>query len=134
MPTNRFRFEGMVIGSVLDVPFSSGVISAQSQDSNAFNTDDVEMLKQVAEVFSVGLTRVKDLEQIEARVEELKRFEERSASTNSTTSAQKSKCIQSPGCGQKSTVQRFRVKNRGQHQMSGLSGFPAQLGYRQCSE
>jgi PAS domain S-box-containing protein len=35
------------------------------------------MLKQVAEVFSVGLSRVRDLETIEKRVEELKHFEER---------------------------------------------------------
>ena len=71
------KFDGARIGSMLDVPFSSGVISAHSRDPNAFNNDDVEMLKQVAEVFSVGLTRVKDLETIDKRVEELDRFEER---------------------------------------------------------
>lgn len=71
------QFEDTRIESIVDVPFSSGVISTLSQVSKAFDTNDVEMLKQVAEVFSVGMRRVQDLEKIEARVEELVRFEKR---------------------------------------------------------
>jgi two-component system cell cycle sensor histidine kinase/response regulator CckA len=71
------KFDGMKIVSMLDVPFSSGVISAQSSEAHAFDHDVVEMLKQVAEVFSVGLSRVRDLETIEKRVAELDLFAER---------------------------------------------------------
>lgn len=71
------KFKGMGIGSMLDAPFSTGVISAHSEEEHAFSSEVVEALRKVAEVFSVGLSRVRDLETIEQRVEELRRFEER---------------------------------------------------------
>jgi signal transduction histidine kinase len=60
----RDRFAGLPIRAHLDVPFSRGVISALSIHPDAFTETDVAILRQVAEIYSVGISRVEDLERI----------------------------------------------------------------------
>jgi len=60
----RDRFGGLPLRSHLDVPFSRGVISAQSIHPNAFSETDMATLRQVAEIYSVGISRVEDLERV----------------------------------------------------------------------
>ncbi|MBT5828581.1 MAG: hypothetical protein HOH77_00190, partial [Candidatus Latescibacteria bacterium] len=67
----RSRFDDMPILSFVDVPFSSGVISAHSITLNAFNEKQLEMLRQVAEIFSVGMARMSDLQSLEDQNQEL---------------------------------------------------------------
>jgi PAS domain S-box-containing protein len=71
------KFGGLPIRSHLDVPFSKGIISAQSVRPRAFSGSDVEALKQVAEIFSVGFSRMEDLERVEASRKALQESEEK---------------------------------------------------------
>jgi len=60
------KFGGLQVRSHANVPFSRGVISAHSVHPRAFSGSDMEVLKQVAEIFSVGFSRMEDLERVEA--------------------------------------------------------------------
>jgi len=71
----RSKFNNLPLRSFFDVPFSRGVISAHSIRPNAFSDSDEEVLKQVAEIYSVGFARLDDLEKIEDRNRELIRLE-----------------------------------------------------------
>lgn len=63
----RQKFDGLPIRTLLDVPFSRGIISTHSLRPNAFSDQDSDVLRQVAEIFSVGLSRLDDLERLDAR-------------------------------------------------------------------
>ena len=69
------KFGSLPIRCLLNMPFSQGVISAHSTRPNAFSESDIEILKQVAEIFSVGISRLEDLEQLEERSRDLIRLE-----------------------------------------------------------
>ena len=69
------KFGGLPIRSYINVPFSLGVISAHSTYSNAFSDLDELALKQAGEIFSVGISRVVDLERVEAQTQALRESE-----------------------------------------------------------
>lgn len=78
----REKFGGLPVRSCLDVPFARGVISALSVHPDAFSEADVAVLRQMAEIYSVGIARVEDLERVEASqraLEESRRFIQRVA-------------------------------------------------------
>ena len=68
----RSKFGGTPIRSFIDVPYSRGVISAHSIHPTAFSEFDVESLKRVAEIFSVGALRMEDMERLAVRNKELR--------------------------------------------------------------
>jgi signal transduction histidine kinase/DNA-binding response OmpR family regulator/ligand-binding sensor domain-containing protein/PAS domain-containing protein len=78
----RERFGGIPILSFVDVPFSSGVISAHSEMINAFDDTQIEILRQVAETFSVGMSRMSDLQSLEDRNLELQEAKELAEDAN----------------------------------------------------
>ena len=59
------KFEGLTISSLVNVPFSLGVISVHSFNTDAFIESDIESLKQIAEIMSLGVKRLEDLEALE---------------------------------------------------------------------
>lgn len=59
------RFGGIQIQSFIDVPFSRGVISIHSTQKNAFDESAINILEQVAEIFSLGLSRSEDIARLE---------------------------------------------------------------------
>jgi len=63
----RQKFQDLPINCFLSVPFSMGVISVHSIHKGAFSDRDVDILKQVAEIFSVGIKRLEDLEALETQ-------------------------------------------------------------------
>ena len=69
------KFGGLPLRSYIDVPFSLGIISAHSTSSNAFSDLDELALKQAGEIFSVGISRVVDLERVEAQTQALRESE-----------------------------------------------------------
>ena len=71
----RSKFNDLPLRSLLDVPFSQGVISAHSIRANAFSAANVETLKRIAEVLSVSFARLEDFEQLAVRNRELIRLE-----------------------------------------------------------
>ncbi len=58
----RRKFAGLIIASCYDVPFNLGVVSVHSTEPHAFIEVDRDELEQVADLFSVGLARLADLE------------------------------------------------------------------------
>ncbi|NQU77882.1 PAS domain-containing sensor histidine kinase, partial [Candidatus Falkowbacteria bacterium] len=56
---------GKLIRSVLDVPFSNGVIAINSTKPNAFSKHEINILKQFAKIVSLTYTRVENLLKIE---------------------------------------------------------------------
>jgi signal transduction histidine kinase/CheY-like chemotaxis protein/ligand-binding sensor domain-containing protein len=78
----RSRFEGLPLLSFVDVPFSVGVISAHSVEANAFGEKQIEVLRQVAEIFSVGLLRMNDLQSLDDQNLELQRAKEMAEDAN----------------------------------------------------
>ena len=71
----RSKFNDLPLQSFLDVPFSQGVISVHSVNANAFSDADAGDVKTIAEVLSVGFSRLEDLEELEVRNRELIRLE-----------------------------------------------------------
>jgi signal transduction histidine kinase len=65
------RFGGRSIRSLVDVPASQGVLSVHSVAPNAFSESEIETIKSVAEVFSLGVARLLDLESLEEQSREL---------------------------------------------------------------
>lgn len=65
------KFGGLDIRSCLDVPYSLGVVSVHTTEKDAYTERDEEDLKQVADIISFGLSRLADLEALEARTAEL---------------------------------------------------------------
>lgn len=71
------KFSGLVIRSCVDVSFSRGVISVHSTQPNALSEENVEVIKQIAEIFSVGISRLEDLEELEVNTRALQESEEK---------------------------------------------------------
>ena len=65
------RFEGLSIQSHVDVPFQQGIVCMHSIHPNAFSDNDISVLQKIAEMLSVGMARVEDLERLEQRTNEL---------------------------------------------------------------
>ncbi|MFT5369021.1 MAG: signal transduction histidine kinase/CheY-like chemotaxis protein [Candidatus Latescibacterota bacterium] len=72
----RTRLGGVPVVSFIDIPFSQGVISTHSIHANAFSDNDIEFLKQIAEILSLGFSRFKDLIDLERLAEELREKEQ----------------------------------------------------------
>lgn len=56
------KFAGLPIVSCYDVPFNLGVVSVHSTEPGAFSENDRDDLEHIAELFSVGLARMADLD------------------------------------------------------------------------
>ena len=78
----RARFGNIPIVSFVDVPFSTGVISAHSVAVDAFDEKQIEMLRQVAEIFSVGMSRMGDLQNLEDQNIELQEAKDTAEDAN----------------------------------------------------
>ncbi|MFT5365573.1 MAG: signal transduction histidine kinase/DNA-binding response OmpR family regulator [Candidatus Latescibacterota bacterium] len=78
----RARFEGIPVLSFVDVPFSSGVISIHSVGLDAFDEKKTEILRQIAELFSVGMARMSDLQNLEDQNQELQSAKEMAEDAN----------------------------------------------------
>jgi PAS domain-containing protein len=61
----RNNFDGLSIRSFVDTPFSLGVVSAHSIHPNAFSELEADILEQIGVIFSVGISRMEDLKQVE---------------------------------------------------------------------
>ena len=62
---------GLNMGSVVDVPFASGTLAVRSREPNAFSDEDIEVLQEMAQALSEGLSRMADLQALERRNQEL---------------------------------------------------------------
>ena len=71
----RDRFGGLPIQSMVDVPASQVVISVLSTEANVFSPSQLDTIKAIAEVCSLGVARLVDLEQLETHANELVRIE-----------------------------------------------------------
>ncbi|MCC7263990.1 MAG: response regulator [Candidatus Latescibacteria bacterium] len=58
------------IRAVVDVPYSHGTLSVNSQIPDAFAEEDLQLLEELATVLSEGFMRTGDLKQLERRVRE----------------------------------------------------------------
>ncbi len=58
---------GRGVRSILDIPFSHGLIGINSAKPNAFSEEDVESLQSIAVVLSDGFRRLEDLRGLEGR-------------------------------------------------------------------
>lgn len=67
------RFGGLPIHCNVDVPFLQGVLCMHSTHIDAFSESDIQVLQKIAEMLSVGMARVEDLEHLEQRTEELEK-------------------------------------------------------------
>lgn len=67
------RFEGLPIQSHVDMPFQQGIVCMHSTHPNAFSDNDISVLQKIAEMLSVGMARVEDLERLEQRTQELEK-------------------------------------------------------------
>jgi len=70
------KFSGHRLRSMLDVPFPRGVFSVASENLDAFSEGDVQLLEQLTQIFSLGISRVEDLERLESRNLELQKAKE----------------------------------------------------------
>ena len=65
------RFGGLAVRSFLNVPFSNGILSAQSTSPKSFSPRDERTLSDIGDLFSIALSRVSDMEKLESRNSEL---------------------------------------------------------------
>lgn len=65
------------MNSVIDVPFSQGTLAINSTEANAFKTRDIDVLMRFARVVDEGLSRLHDLRDLRAEVEERRANERR---------------------------------------------------------
>ncbi|OGG55417.1 MAG: hypothetical protein A3F84_05955 [Candidatus Handelsmanbacteria bacterium RIFCSPLOWO2_12_FULL_64_10] len=68
---------GVRIRCILDVPHASGTLAVLSARPEAFSESEVTFVEQVSEVLSVGVSRVEDLERVEASQKVLRESEGR---------------------------------------------------------
>ena len=61
------RFRGLPIQSMLDIPFSDGLFCVHSIKESAFSESDIEMVRRVTDILAVGVSRAKNLEELEQR-------------------------------------------------------------------
>lgn len=73
----REKFGGLPVRTVLDLPFSLGVVSAHSCSPDAFDAHDHHVLIQMAEVISLGIIRMEDLREAGAARDALLESERR---------------------------------------------------------
>jgi len=59
--------------AIVDVPFSHGTLAVNSTAPNAFSSENIEILQEMAQVLSQGFTRVRDLKDLELRNRNLER-------------------------------------------------------------
>jgi len=59
------------IRCIVDVPFSHGTLAASSEEPQAFSSEDIEVLQELAAALSDGFRRKDDLETLEKRNREL---------------------------------------------------------------
>ncbi len=76
------KFGGLPVRSCAEVPIPNGVISVLSVQARAFSTSDLMTIEQVAKIFSVGISRVEDLERLEVSSRDLERQTEELARSN----------------------------------------------------
>ncbi len=57
--------------SIVDVPFSHGTLAVSSRQPDVYRSEDIEMLRELAEVLSEGFRRMDDLRNLENRNQEL---------------------------------------------------------------
>ena len=67
----RSKFGGLPIRSYVNMPFSHGVLSAHSIRPDACSPGDIAFLGQIAQTISVSISRVEDLERLDALVRHL---------------------------------------------------------------
>lgn len=73
----RQKFDGLSIRSLLDLPFSLGVISVHSCTPGAFEDANPEIVIQMAEVISLGALRMSDLQRADEARRALQDSEQR---------------------------------------------------------
>lgn len=73
----RERLGDLPIRSMVDVPFSKGVLSAHSTRLGAFDASSVYMLQEIAEGISTGFVRMEDMERLERQNQSLRESEDR---------------------------------------------------------
>lgn len=83
--TIRSKFDNVQIHSLIDIPFSKGVLSVFSITPYAFPEKAEKFLSEIANILAMGLTRIDDLERIEKQIDIL---------TNQQTLIQQSHHIQ----------------------------------------
>ncbi|MBT4500703.1 MAG: PAS domain S-box protein [Gemmatimonadetes bacterium] len=71
------RRYGMRIRCMLDVPYSVGVLALMSAQAQAFTPFEVQFAEQICQILTVGVSRVEDLESVEASRLALQESEER---------------------------------------------------------
>ena len=57
----QHKFDGLAIRSFVDIPLSTGLVSFHSTKTRAFSVTDIEILTEIADIFSVGVARMQDL-------------------------------------------------------------------------
>jgi signal transduction histidine kinase len=67
----RAKFSGLHLKSLIDIPFSHGILSAHSLETNAFSEGDEVILVEVGKLIATGLQRVRDLDDIANKNAEL---------------------------------------------------------------
>ena len=64
---------GVAIRCILDIPHARGTLALLSDVVSAFSATEVLFLQRIAELVSMGITRLDDLERLEAQNEELEK-------------------------------------------------------------
>lgn len=78
--------EGLIIRSILNLPFEYGMFTIRSVDAHAFSDEEIDFLKNITMVLSVGISRVVDLEQLEAQNIELQEARDEAEAASRTKS------------------------------------------------
>lgn|GEM_PF-1046788 len=65
------------VRSMLNVPYSRGELVLRSDEPDAFSEEDIQFVEQIADMLSIAITRVEDLEQLEAQNQVLKENEKK---------------------------------------------------------
>ena len=63
--------EGLIVNCILNMPFEYGMFTLRSDKANAFDDEDLAFIQNITKVLGVGISRVQDLEQLEAQNIEL---------------------------------------------------------------
>ncbi|MGA1199865.1 MAG: PAS domain-containing protein, partial [Candidatus Latescibacterota bacterium] len=75
LPLNYLQFTyktfNIQVHSMVNVPFSQGVLVLRSEIVNAFSQQDIRFVEQIAETLSLGIARTQDLQNKEAQFQEL---------------------------------------------------------------
>lgn len=77
LPNFQAKFHGHPLHSFVNVPFSWGVISVLSKEPDAFSILDVEGVESIADILSVGVRRLEDMEALEKQYKTVQENESR---------------------------------------------------------